>query len=79
MVNRVLVWVIAAFFALGAVDYVLGGRLKLGAVFEKTLHKMGAVLLGVLGIYLANTISLYYRAILGFVRHCGKRWMTRKV
>lgn len=35
--------------------------------------------LGVLGIYLANTISLYYRAILGFVRHCGKRWMTRKV
>lgn len=35
--------------------------------------------LGVLGIYLANTISLYYRAILGFVRHCGQRWMTRKV
>ena len=32
MVNRVLVWVIATFFALGAVDYVLGGRLKLGAV-----------------------------------------------
>lgn len=35
--------------------------------------------LGVLGIYLANTISLYYRAILGFVRHCGKRWMTRRI
>ena len=34
---------------------------------------------GVLGIYLANTISLYYRAILGLVRHCGQRWMTRRV
>lgn len=35
--------------------------------------------LGVLGIYLANTISLYYRAILGLIRRCGDRWMTRKV
>ena len=34
---------------------------------------------GVLGIYLANTISLYYRAILGLVRHGGQRWMTRRV
>ena len=34
---------------------------------------------GVLGIYGANTISLYYRAILGFVRHCGTKWMTKKV
>lgn len=34
---------------------------------------------GVLGIYGANTISLYYRAILGLVRHYGDRWMTKKV
>ena len=60
MVNRVLVWVIAAFFALGAVDYVLGGRLGLGGVFEKTLHKMGAVLLGVLGIYSLAPVAAQY-------------------
>lgn len=35
--------------------------------------------MGVLGIFLANTISLYYRAVLGFVRHCGKRWYIRKI
>lgn len=34
---------------------------------------------GVLGIYGANTIALYYRAILGFVRHCGTKWMTKKL
>lgn len=35
--------------------------------------------LGVVGIYLANAISLYYRAILGFIRHCGKKWYAKKV
>lgn len=33
--------------------------------------------MGVLGIFLANTVSLYFRAILGFVRHCGDRWMRK--
>lgn len=35
--------------------------------------------LGVLGIYGANTISLFYRAALGLIRHHGDKWMTRKV
>lgn len=35
--------------------------------------------LGVLGIFLANTISLYYRAILGFARHMGSKWIHKKI
>ena len=35
--------------------------------------------MGVLGIYIANAISLYVRAILGFVRHCGKKWYAKKI
>lgn len=60
MANRGLVWAIAAFFALGAADYALGGRLGLGRVFESTLHKMGAVLLGVLGIYSLAPVAARY-------------------
>ena len=35
--------------------------------------------MGVLGIYVANAISLYVRAILGFIRHCGKKWYVKKI
>ena len=35
--------------------------------------------MGVAGIFLANTVSLYFRAILGFARHCTDRWTVRKI
>ena len=35
--------------------------------------------MGVMGIFLANTISLYYRAILGLVRHRGNQWIKKKI
>lgn len=34
---------------------------------------------GVPGIFWANTISLYFRAILGFIRHCGNKWIRKSV
>lgn len=34
---------------------------------------------GVPGIFLANSISLYYRAVLGLLRHRGDKWLTKKV
>ena len=34
---------------------------------------------GVLGIFLANTISLVFRTITGLVRYCGTKWMYKKV
>ena len=35
--------------------------------------------MGVLGIYLANTISLAFRMIVGIIRYCGNKWMFKKV
>lgn len=35
--------------------------------------------MGVLGIYLANTISLAFRMVLGIIRYCGNKWMFKKV
>lgn len=35
--------------------------------------------MGVLGIYIANAISLYFRAVVGFVRHCGSKWYAKKI
>ncbi|MBP3705116.1 MAG: MATE family efflux transporter [Clostridia bacterium] len=35
--------------------------------------------MGVLGIYVANAISLYFRAIVGFIRHCGNKWYAKKI
>ena len=35
--------------------------------------------MGVFGIYIANAISLYFRAIVGFIRHCGKKWYVKKI
>ena len=51
MINRIVVWGIGIFFALGAADYLLGGKMGLGKTFEKTLHKMGLILMGVMGVY----------------------------
>lgn len=35
--------------------------------------------MGVLGIYLANTISLAFRMVVGIIRYCGNKWMYKKV
>ena len=35
--------------------------------------------MGVLGIYIANAISLYFRAVAGFIRHCGNKWYAKKI
>lgn len=34
---------------------------------------------GVLGVFLANTISLCFRVVTGLVRYCGTKWMYKKV
>lgn len=51
MINRIVVWGIGIFFLLGAVDYLIGNKMGLGRTFEKTLHKMGLILMGVMGVY----------------------------
>ena len=34
---------------------------------------------GVPGIFLANSISLYYRTIMGLLRRRGDKWLSKKV
>ena len=34
---------------------------------------------GVPGIFIGNSISLYYRAVMGLIRRRGDKWLTRKV
>ncbi|MEA4823978.1 MAG: MATE family efflux transporter [Clostridiaceae bacterium] len=48
-------------------------RLPLSWYFSYRLHY------GVMGLFAANTISLYLRAIIGLIRHGGSRWYARKV
>ena len=35
--------------------------------------------MGVMGIYIANIISLYVRATIGFVRYLSGKWMYKRV
>lgn len=48
-------------------------RLPLSWLFSYRLHY------GVMGLFAANTISLYLRAVIGIVRHAGRRWYAKKV
>lgn len=51
LLSSALLTIIGACFALGAVDSLIGGKLRLGPVFIETFRKMGSVALGVMGLY----------------------------
>lgn len=51
MISKFVIYIIGAFFLLGAVDYVLGNPLNLGNKFEEGIKTMGALALGIIGIY----------------------------
>ncbi|WP_242841194.1 ethanolamine utilization protein EutH [Clostridium akagii] len=49
-------YVIGVFFILGGIDYILGSPLKLGGKFEEGIKTMGALGLGMIGIYSLSPI-----------------------
>ena len=49
-VHEILIWIMAAFAVLGAVDRIFGNRLGLGKEFEEGLLAMGALALAMIGI-----------------------------
>jgi ethanolamine transporter len=60
--DKVIVFLIGSFFVIGGIDYILGSPLKLGGKFEEGIKTMGALGLGMIGIYslapiLSNVIS----------------------
>ena len=48
--HEILICIMAAFAALGAVDRILGNRFGLGKEFEEGILAMGALALAMLGI-----------------------------
>lgn len=61
-VHEVILWVMAVFLLLGALDRIFGGRLGMGKQFEEGILSIGALSLSMLGILslapaLANVLS----------------------
>lgn len=49
--NKFVLYLIGSFFVIGGVDYILGSPLNLGEKFEEGIKTMGALGLGMIGIY----------------------------
>lgn len=58
--NKFIMYLIGVFFIIGGIDYILGSPLKLGGKFKEGIKTMGALGLGMIGIYsLAPLISKF--------------------
>lgn len=49
--DKIVLYLIGSFFVIGGIDYILGNPLKLGEKFEEGIKTMGALGLGMIGIY----------------------------
>lgn len=61
--DKFVLYIIGTFFILGGIDYILGSPLKIGGKFEEGIKTMGALGLGMIGIYslapiLSNILSV---------------------
>ena len=70
--HEILIWVMAAFAALGALDRILGNRLGLGERFEEGVLSMGSLALAMVGIIaiapvLANLLRPVVVPVYGFL------------
>ena len=50
-ISAVILFVIGLCFVLGAIDFIIGDKMRLGTIFADTFRKMGAVALGIMGLY----------------------------
>lgn len=58
--DKLIMYIIGVFFIIGGIDYILGSPLKLGGKFEEGIKTMGALGLGMIGIYsLAPILSTF--------------------
>ena len=49
--DKFVLYLIGSFFVIGGIDYITGSPLKLGGKFEEGIKTMGALGLGMIGIY----------------------------
>lgn len=71
-VDEIILWIMAIFMVLGAVDRIFGSRLGLGKQFEEGILAMGALALSMLGILslapvLANLLKPILVPVYGFL------------
>lgn len=65
-IHEIILWLMAIFMLLGALDRVLGGRLGLGGQFEAGIAAMGALALAMLGILaLSPVLAKLLQPVLG--------------
>ncbi len=65
-INEAIVYFMAAFLVLGALDRIFGGRLGLGKQFEEGILAMGSLALAMVGILcLAPVLARWLRPVLG--------------
>lgn len=63
--DKLVLYIIGIFFVIGGIDYILGSPMKLGGKFEEGIKTMGALALGMIGIYsLAPIISNFLSAVI---------------
>lgn len=48
--EKIVLYVVAVFFIIGIIDYMLGNKFKLGNVFEDGINNMGALAISMVGI-----------------------------
>ena len=61
---EIIIWIMAAFAVLGAIDRILGNRFGLGQSFEEGILAMGSLALAMLGIItLAPVLSAFLQPI----------------
>ena len=64
-VDEIILWLMAIFMALGALDRIFGSRLGLGKQFEEGILAIGALALSMLGILsLAPVLAKLLRPVL---------------
>lgn len=63
--DKLVVYLIGTFFVIGGIDYILGSPLKIGIKFEEGIKTMGALGIGMIGIYsLAPILSNFLSTII---------------
>ena len=64
-VHEIIIWIMAVFAVLGALDRILGGRFGLGKEFEEGILAMGSLALAMIGVItLAPVLSAVLKPVI---------------
>ena len=76
---EIIIWIMAAFAVLGAIDRILGNRFGLGQSFEEGILAMGSLALAMLGIITLAPVLANLLQPLGFLLVCCRLFRRHRV